>query len=258
MDFLRTIVVHKQEEVAARKRATPLEVLRDRPLPATRDFAAALRKPGLPAIAEIKRKSPSKGPLRENLDPPVVARSYEANGAAAISVLTDREFFGGSLEDLVSVRQAVSLPVLRKDFVIDAYQLHETRCAGADAALLIVRILSASQLTEFLALARELGLAALVETHDQGEVEQAVNAGAEIIGVNSRNLETLEVSLETALQLRQHIPPDRVTVAESGIHTREDAARLKQAGYDAILVGESLMRSADPGARLRELLEGTV
>jgi indole-3-glycerol phosphate synthase len=256
MDFLRSIVAHKREEVAARRRATPLAALRDRPPPTPRDFATALREPGLSAIAEIKRKSPSKGLLRKDLDPSAIGRGYAHNGAAAISVLTDHEFFGGSLDDLTNVRQAVSLPVLRKDFIVDQYQLHESHWVGADAALLIVRILSGSQLSEYLAMARELGLAALVETHDEREVERAVAAGAEIIGVNNRNLETFDVNLETAVRLKSYIPADRVAVAESGIHTRADAARLESAGYDAILVGESLIRSSDPGAKLRELLEG--
>jgi len=257
MDFLRTIVARKQDEVAERRKRVPLEALRDRPLPAVRDFAAALRRPGLSAIAEIKRKSPSRGPLREDLDPGEIAKSYQDNGAAAISVLTDREFFGGAPDDLTSVKQAVSLPVLRKDFIIDPYQLHESRSMGADAVLLIVRILSPAQLTEYVTLARELGLAALVEVHDEHEVDQAVQSGAEMVGVNNRNLETFEVSLDTALQLKPAIPPDRIAVAESGIHSRRDAVRLAATGYDAILVGESLMKAKNPGTKLRELLGGT-
>jgi indole-3-glycerol phosphate synthase len=257
MNFLRTIVARKQDEVADRAKRAPLEALRDRPLPPVRDFAAALRRPGLSAIAEIKRKSPSRGPLREDLDPREIAKSYQHNSATAISVLTDREFFGGSPDDLTSVKQAVSLPVLRKDFVIDPYQLHESRSMGADAALLIVRILSSAQLTEYVALARELGLATLVEVHDQHELDQAVQSGAEIVGVNNRNLDTFAVSLETALRLKPSIPADRIAVAESGIHTREDVARLEQAGYDAFLVGESLMTAVAPATKLRELLGGT-
>jgi indole-3-glycerol phosphate synthase len=257
MDFLRTIVARKQDEVAERTKRAPLEALRDRPLPEVRNFAAALRRPGLSAIAEIKRKSPSKGPLREDLDPCEIARSYEDNGAAAISVLTDREFFGGDPDDLTKVKQAVSLPVLRKDFIIHPYQLHESRSMGADAALLIVRILSSAQLTEYVALARELGLATLVEVHDEHELDQAVQSEAQIVGVNNRNLDTFDVSLETALRLRPRIPAHRTAVAESGIHTREDVARLEQAGYDAFLVGESLTTAADPGTKLRELRGGT-
>ncbi len=257
MDFLRTIVARKQDELADRRKRVPLEALRDRPLPTVRDFAAALRSPGVSAIAEIKRKSPSKGLLREDLDPCEIAKSYQDNGAAAISVLTDREFFGGSPEDLTSVKQAVSLPVLRKDFVIDAYQLYESRSMGADAVLLIVRILSPAQLREYVALARELELATLVEVHDEHEVERAVQSGAAIVGVNNRNLETFEVSLETALRLKPNIPADRIAVTESGIRGREDALRLAAAGYDAILVGESLMKAENPGTKLRELLGGT-
>ena len=257
MDFLHTIVARKQDELAERRKRVPLEALRDRPLPAVRDFAAALRRPGLSAIAEIKRKSPSRGPLREDLDPGEIAKSYQDNGAAAISVLTDREFFGGGPEDLTSVKQAVSLPVLRKDFVIDTYQLYESRSVGADAVLLIVRILSPAQLTEYVALARELELATLVEVHDEHELNRAVQSGAEIVGVNNRNLETFEVSLETALRLKPNIPADRIAVAESGIRSREDALCLAAAGYDAFLVGESLMKAENPGTKLRELLGGT-
>jgi len=257
MDFLHTIVARKQDELAECRKRVPLEALRDRPLPTVRGFAAALRRPGLSAIAEIKRRSPSKGPLREDLDPGEIAKSYQDNGAAAISVLTDREFFGGSPDDLTSVKQAVSLPVLRKDFVIDAYQLYESRSMGADAVLLIVRILGPVQLNEYVALARELELATLVEVHDEQEADRTVQSGAEIVGVNNRNLETFEVSLDTAVRLKPAIPADRIAVAESGIHGEEDAARLASAGYDAILVGESLMKAENPGTKLRELLRGT-
>ena len=255
MDFLQTIVAHKREEVAARKRERPLETLALDTAPPARGFASALRCSGISVIAEIKRRSPSKGALRADLDPLAVARGYESGGAAAISVLTDERFFGGSAADLVAVREVVSLPVLRKDFIIEAWQIHESRAIGADAILLIVRALDDAQLREYLELTRRLGIGALVEVHDEAEIERALSAGAEIVGVNNRDLDTFDVSLETALRLAEQIPPDRLRVAESGIQQRADVIRLQQAGYDAVLVGEALMRSDDPGAKLGELLD---
>ncbi len=219
-----------------------------------RDFAGALRGPGVAAICEIKRRSPSRGTLRAGLDPAAVARDYAQHGAAAISVLTDAEFFGGCDEDLRRVRDAVAVPVLRKDFTIDEYQIHEARRLGADAILLIARILSDEELSRMLGVAAELGLAALVETHDEVEVGRAVAQGARIIGINSRDLDTFEVDLERALRLRSRIPGDCIAVAESGIHTPEDVLRVSAAGFDAMLVGEALMRAEDPGRRLAELL----
>ncbi|MFQ5806670.1 MAG: indole-3-glycerol phosphate synthase TrpC [Phycisphaerae bacterium] len=256
MEFLRRIVAHKQQEVALRQRTRPLDQLKKVPARRPRDFAAALRKPGIGAIAEIKRHSPSKGPLCEELDPADLARSYARRGAVALSVLTDREFFGGSEDDLRLAREAVDLPVLRKDFTIDEYQIHEARQIGADAILLIVRILSDAQLRQYLQTARELGLAVLTEIHDEAELARALDCGAQIAGANSRNLDTFEVSLSTALRLKESIPAECTAVAESGIHTRDDVKRLAAAGYDAILVGETLMRAPDPGAKLGELLGG--
>jgi len=254
MDFLTQIVAHKRKEVALRRRERPLDQLRKAVSRPPRDFAAALRKPGIAAIAEIKRRSPSQGPLCEELDVAAVARSYTHGGAAALSVLTDREFFGGSEEDLRLAGESIALPVLRKDFTIDGYQIHEARQLGADAILLIVRILGDDEIRRYLQAARELGLATLVEVHDETELGRAVDCGARIIGINNRNLDTFEVSLDTALRLKQDIPEGCIAVAESGIQTREDVARLAAAGYDAILVGEALMRAADPGAKLAELL----
>ncbi len=253
MDFLMKIVERKRKEVAERRRTRKLDELKKAPFPPVRDFAAALRKPGISAIAEIKRRSPSKGPLREDLDVVSVARGYTQN-AAALSVLTDHDFFGGSDDDLRVVREVTGLPVLRKDFTIDEYQIHEARLIGADAILLIVRILDDSQLRDYLQLAHELGLSALVEVHDDQELTRAVDCHADIIGVNSRNLDTFEVNLDTALRLRRRIPGDCTAVAESGIHTRDDVGRLEAAGYDAFLVGEALMRAPAPGRKLAELL----
>jgi len=257
MNILERIIERKREEVRRRKAARPDIVRQTAALSPTRDFAAALSLPGMSVISEIKRRSPSKGVIRENLIVARVARTYERAGARAISVLTDADFFGGSIEDLQAANVAVALPVLRKDFTIDDYQIHEARLIGADAVLLIARILGDIQLRDYLELARELGLAALVEVHDEVELMQTVDSGAEIIGVNSRDLDTFEVSLETTLRLIENMPQDCIAVAESGIHTRDDVRRLEEAGADAVLVGEALMRADDPGGKLAELLGAT-
>jgi indole-3-glycerol phosphate synthase len=253
VDVLERIIARKKEEVAERKVRRPLTALRGLPAPPLRDFAAAIAAPGLSIIAEIKRRSPSRGPLREDLDPRQLARSYERGGAAALSVLTDQDFFGGSDMDLLEARARVNLPVLRKDFTIDEYQIHEARSLGADAILLIVRILARSQLAELLAAAAAAGLAALVEVHDEAELETAVACGAVLVGVNNRDLSTFEVSLAPARRLRELMPPACLCVAESGIETREDVRVLESFGYDAVLIGETLMRAENPCARLREL-----
>ncbi len=259
MNILDEIVRHKHRELQARQAALPLprlrELLRQSSEP-PRDFACHLRRPGLGVIAEIKRRSPSRGELRPALDPADLARRYERAGAAAVSVLTDEHYFGGSDADLRAARSATALPVLRKDFTIDEYQVYEARHLGADAILLIVRILDDRRLAALLELARELGLAALVETHCADEVRRAVACGAAIIGVNARNLDNFEVSLSNALRLRTLIPEGHLAVAESGIHTPADVRRVAEAGFDAILVGEALVTAADPGQKLRDLLGG--
>ncbi len=254
MDLLRDIVAHKRKEVARRRRERPLGVFKKRPSRPPRNFAAALRQPGIAAIAEIKRRSPSRGPLCEALDAAAVAGGYARSGAAALSVLTDREFFGGSEDDLRLVSENTALPVLRKDFTIDEFQIHEARQLGADAILLIVRILSDGEIRRYLRTTRELGLTALVEAHDETELSRAIDCGADIIGVNNRNLDTFEVDLGVALRLKDDIPEECVAVAESGIRTRDDVRRLEAAGYDALLVGEALLCAPDPGAKLAELL----
>jgi indole-3-glycerol phosphate synthase len=253
MNLLDTIVAHKRREVARAKAVRPQRLLERQCSVAVRDFGAALRRGGLSVIAEFKRRSPSGGRLTERPSPRRTARAYERDGAAALSCLTDRRFFGGAAADLVEARRAVSLPVLRKEFILDAYQLVESRAMGADAVLLIARLLTPPQLREHLAACRGLGLAALVEVHDEAELKTALGAGAEIIGVNNRDLETLEVALETSLRLKESIPAGRLSVAESGIRSRQDVLRLERAGYDAVLLGEALMRADDPGAKLREL-----
>jgi indole-3-glycerol phosphate synthase len=208
----------------------------------------------LSVIAEFKRRSPSGGLIRPDATPAEIAHLYAAGGAAALSVLTDAPYFGGSDADLVEARGASTLPVLRKDFVIDPYQIHEARSIGADAVLLIVRALSNSDLRAFLELSRDLELDALVETHSADEVRRALDAGARLIGVNNRDLDTLVTDVSLALRLRALVPADCVFVAESGVSAPEQMAALADAGVDAVLIGEALLRADDPGARLRELL----
>lgn len=255
--FLKRILAHKREEVARQKQRVPLAELERRlqHAPPARPFRASLESaPGLAVIAEVKRASPSKGLIRADFDPVRIAEAYEAGGAAAISVLTDENFFKGSLAHLEAVRQHVSLPVLRKEFIIDAYQLVEARAAGADAALLIAACLpEPGRLEALLQEAERLGLEALVEVHDAGEMKRAARAGARLIGINNRDLHSFETRLEVTEELAPLAPPQALLVGESGIHGPGDAARLAQAGVRAVLVGEHLMRAEDPGAELREL-----
>ena len=234
----------------------PLEVLLDRARRAgrVRDFAAALRAPGLSVIAEVKRRSPSKGALAPDLVAGLLAKTYASGGAAALSVLTDEDHFGGSATDLVEARSSVDLPVLRKDFTVDARDVAHARFIGADAVLLIVAALDDAELRDFHDLATELGLAALVEAHDEAEVERAVAVGASIVGVNQRDLVTFRVDTDRAVRVAATIPDGVVKVAESGIRGPGDVERLREAGYDAILVGEHLVTSRDPAAALRELV----
>jgi indole-3-glycerol phosphate synthase len=222
--------------------------------PDTRDFAAALRGNGLTCIAEIKRRSPSKGDLDPDLQPELVAKEYVAGGAACLSVLTDRDFFGGSPADLAAAREASGLPVLRKDFTVQEADVADARLMGADAVLLIVAALDHQLLCRCLALASRLGLAALVEVHDEPELARALDAEARIIGVNQRDLRTFEVDHERACALAARIPAGVVAVAESGIRDDTDARRLADAGYDAVLVGETLVRAGDRSAQLRALI----
>ncbi len=223
--------------------------------PAPRPFRRALGEaPGVALIAEIKRRSPSRGDLAVNLDPARVARAYEAGGATCLSVLTDGPHFGGSREDLVAARAAVGLPVLRKDFTVAACDLYDARAMGADAVLLIVAALRDVELRGFLALARDLALDALVEVHDDGELERALEAGAELVGVNQRDLRSFAVDPELALRVGARIPPGVLKVAESGITGAAEVERLAAAGFDAVLVGEALVRASDPTDAARALL----
>ncbi len=219
-----------------------------------RDFAAALRRPGLNVIAELKKASPSRGILRPDFDAKALGASLATAGAAALSVLTEEEFFHGSLANLRAARAAVAVPVLRKDFLFDPWQIWEARSADADSFLLIAAILSGGQLSELLAAGRELGMEALVEVHSREELHRVLRAGAHIIGVNNRDLRTFDVRLETSLELIREIPRDCIAVSESGLRTSSDLARLRDAGFSAFLIGESLMQAPDPAAALRALL----
>lgn len=254
----RIVRAKRQETVERKALLPPSEIERQvETAPPTRDFASALARQGtqpVRLIAEFKRASPSKGPIRNDLSPAEVARRYEKAGAAAMSVLTDEPFFSGSLEDLQEARAAVDLPLLRKDFILDPYQLLEARAAGADAVLLIVAALSDKALTTLHVQAATFGLAAVVEIHDQAELRRALAAGSGIIGINNRDLRSFRVDLETTFKLRLMIPRGITVVSESGIGSREDVLRLQEAGVDAILVGEFLMRQPDPGEAARRLL----
>jgi len=218
-----------------------------------KDFIGALRKPNLAVIAEMKQRTPSMGVLSEDYRPADLAHAYADGGAAAISVLTHMAGFGGRVEHIRMARAATQLPILRKDFVTDPYEIAESRACGADAVLLIVAALERAQLKDLIALTRSRGIAALVEVHDQAETEAAVEAGAQVIGINHRDLKTFSVDLGLTERLRKLVPKEVVLVAESGIHTAADARRMREAGADAILVGEALMRAGDPAAQIREL-----
>jgi len=257
-DILAKIVLHEREVVRAARSRIPIDALRGRSeYQAPRRGLAVALAAGRPAIiAECKRRSPSRGVLRTPFDPVAIGRGYAAAGAAAISVLTNEKFFGGRLEDLRSVRAAVEVPVLRKDFVIDPYQLFEARAAGADAVLLIAALHPPDVLLALYTTARELDLEVLVEVHDAHELEGALRCGDAIIGVNNRNLRTFETDLSTSERLSRHIPPGRLLVAESGLRDGGDLARLRRAGIEAFLVGEAFMRAEDPGAALRAMIDG--
>jgi indole-3-glycerol phosphate synthase len=253
---LDEIVAGVREDLAARMAATPRAAVERRATeaPAPLDAEAALRRPGLSLIAEVKRSSPSKGALAAIADPAALAADYEAGGATAVSVLTEARRFGGSLDDLDAVRAAVRIPVLRKDFMVEDYQLLEARAHGADLILLIVAALAQDELVRMHALARELGMTALVEVHDEDETRRALDAGATVVGVNARNLKTLDVDPDTFGRLAGLVPDGVVRVAESGVAGPEDAARYAAEGADAVLVGEALVRGADPRRAARDII----
>ena len=257
MSVLSEILAAKRTEVDCAAKRLPLGELEARiaDISLPRDFHEALTSGGRPAlIAEVKKASPSKGVIRADFDPVEIARDYAAGGAACISVLTDEQFFQGRLEYLKAIRGTVDLPLLRKDFIIDEYQILESRAAGADAILLIVAALTLAELQGLIETTRALGMAAILEVHDSDELDLALSTSARIIGINNRDLHTFRTSLAVTEELAARIPPDRTIVSESGINTRADVERLAAAGVHAILVGESLMRESDIPSKLRELV----
>ena len=255
--FLKRIVTSRKRRVEELKVSVPLDTIRQAAEARSdyRDFAGALSGGGLRVIAELKRASPSRGLICAHYRRREIAESYERAGAAALSVLTEEEFFLGSLADLHAIREAVRLPVLRKDFIIDDYQVYESAASGADALLLIVAALDDKDLKRLLELSVRLRVAPLVEVHTEPELERALAAGAHIVGVNNRDLDSFEVSLETSFKLREKIPASCLTISESGIKSGHDLERLAAAGFHAVLIGERLMTSSDPGNALERLLE---
>lgn len=252
--ILEEIVAEKRQEVERKKRSLPAAALKERPRQPAFDLARALSGDSVKLIAEVKKASPSKGLLCPDFNPVALAVTYARHGAAAISVLTEVNHFQGSLEYLAAIKQAVSIPVLRKDFIFDEYQVYESAAGGADAILLIAAILSRQQLEELLALSRSLGLGCLVEVHDENEVEKALLGGAEIIGINNRDLNTFAVDIDTTRRLRPLIPEGRIVVSESGINNRDDIRRMKEWGINAVLVGEALVTASNIPAKMEELL----
>ena len=254
--FLQKILETKREEIQERKVLLPLSELKRRlaESPPPLDFDGAIRSRDRALVAEVKRSSPSRGRIREDFDPVAIARIYAEGGAAAVSVLTESRFFEGRDSFLRDIRQNIGLPLLRKDFIIDPYQIYETRFLGGDALLLITRALDDGRLKEFIRLSSELGLASLVEIHDEADLEKALSSGAGIIGINNRDLSTFATDLEVSLRLAPLVPQGRTVISESGIRSRSDIQRLESAGIHAFLVGETLMREKDIGRKMKELL----
>lgn len=256
-NILEQIIARKRERLAAAKRQVPLKELRATMPTVTGSgrFLRALQRAGVNIIAEIKRRSPSQGVIRADFDPATIARSYTAGGAAAISCLTEEDFFDGSLAHLRAVRRATRLPLLRKDFIFDEYQLYEAVYAAADAVLLIAAMLDGAQLNDLLQAAVSLGLDVLVEVHDHAELEHALHCDVQLLGINNRELRTFQTTLDTSLALAAALPHSITLVSESGIRTRADIDRLRAAGFHAFLIGEELMRAEDEGKALQELLK---
>ncbi|HJZ52661.1 MAG TPA: indole-3-glycerol phosphate synthase TrpC [Candidatus Acidoferrales bacterium] len=260
-NILHRIVQARLASIAHRKRVLPevaLKIAVEKKVAPPRDFAGALsRTGGINIISELKKASPSRGVIRQEYAPAALAASLEEAGAAALSVLTEEDFFSGSLADLKEASRVTKIPILRKDFIVDPWQVWETRAAGADSFLLIAAILDDSSLRELLDLGRSLKMEALVEVHSREELKRALAAGARIVGVNNRDLRDFQVHVETSLELAEAIPDDRIAVSESGLRSHNDLVRLQLAGFDAFLIGEQVMQSADPGTALRELREPT-
>ncbi len=255
--ILDEIVAYKKEELIDTKRRLSFADIKARAADSgpTRGFGTALSAgTDIRLIAEVKKASPSKGVIRQDFDPVAIAGMYERSGAACLSVLTEKKYFQGSLDYLGAIRKAVGLPLLRKDFIVDEYQIFEARAAGADAILLIAACLERSRMEDYLGIAAGLGLDVLIESHTAAELDRSLRAGARLVGINNRDLTTFTVSLETTFSMLRDIPDDRTVVSESGIATRDDVKRLQQAGVDAILVGESLIREQDIGRKVKELL----
>ncbi|HVV99942.1 MAG TPA: indole-3-glycerol phosphate synthase TrpC [Planctomycetaceae bacterium] len=256
-NFLERIVDHKRQEIVAAMQRRPAAELKTQlaSAPPVRDFVGALRNgPGMHLIAEVKKASPSAGLIREDFDPLAIARVYQAHGAHCLSVLTDENFFQGHLDYLTAIRQTVSLPVLRKDFILDRYQVLEARVAGADCVLLIAECLNNCQMRDLYFYASELGMECLIEIYDADNLDRVLKLEPALVGVNNRDLRTFVVDLEHTLQIRPRLPEGTLLVSESGIRTRDDVLRLQEAGVEAMLVGETLMRSPDIGTKVDELL----
>lgn len=252
--ILDKIIKFKKVEIEKRKNFTPLESFIDKIPEDKRDFKSALKKDNISIIAEIKRHSPSRGLLRENFDHRDIAKEYERNGASAISVLTDAKFFWGHNDHLIDVKKEVKLPVLRKEFIIDEYQIYQSAYIGADAILLIGKILELERLEKFINLARQLKMNCLVEVDSKNEIQKVLSTSAEIIGINNRNLETFQTSINTSVDLKKSIPEKYVTVSESGIKNRTHVNILEDAGFDSVLIGETLIKEKNIGNKLKELL----
>jgi len=256
MNILDEICEHKREEVRDRSKRVPLSEMEKRghDADAPLDFRRAVTAAGKNIIAEVKRASPSAGVIKEDFDPVRIAQQYQEGGAAALSVLTDEKYFRGKLEFIRRIKDAVTLPVLQKDFIISAYQIYEARAFGADCILLIVKILSDDELREFLDCATSLGLAALIEVHDEGELKRALACGAEIVGINNRNLSDFSVDIRTTMRLAPLTPEGKIIVSESGIKTSSDIQKLRDVGVNAFLIGETILRSEHPVEALKQLL----
>jgi indole-3-glycerol phosphate synthase len=258
--ILDEIIQNKTSEVEISKTSLPLEQIQEQikdALPSRNFFDAINPKGELKIISEVKHASPSKGVFREDFDPVQIAKSYSRGGASAISVLTDEKYFRGSLSFLKNIRAEVDTPLLRKDFIVDPYQVYEARLFGADAILLIVAALDQSVLTELLGLTHFLDMSAIVEVHDEVELERALDAGARIIGINNRDLRTFDVDLNVSINLSKKVPEDKIVVAESGISSIEDIDRLRGEGVHVFLIGETFMKAPDPGQKLKELIESS-
>ncbi len=253
MNFLEEIVIFKKQEVERKKTVVPLHSFMGNRMIGIRDFKKSIIKNGIALIAEMKKRSPSNSNIIKHYSPENLAQVYEAGGVDAISVLTDKKYFGGNENHIIRVKKNCMVPVLRKEFIVDEYQIYESHYLGADAILLIVSILDQEQLRKFVRIAKRLNLAVLIETHNITEIERALNAGAEIIGINNRNLKNLRVDLGTSLKLRPLIPDEIIAVSESGIKNFADIKKLKEAGFDAILVGTSILQAENIVDKIREL-----